>query len=806
MLRHLSSLCVFCELKTTSTPSWQHARSMATMRKSRRPSRMELSSTVAKPSWARKPDGKKGPEREKSTPFSGMNQSEARLPSTPSYRARAQGEYLSGRPPKSSDRERPGKQDNDRGAYRRDDRDDRFPGRGVKSGRFSNDRAKNDFDSEKPRRDFKSERFSDRDFKRERTPASDFKSGKPSGERERRNDSERDAFSEYEERSFKPKDKRAAAKREKEFKEPVRERRGGRMRDVKSRPERSYEKPAYEESEGRERPSYNKSKNSPWAGMNQTEARVRGAPSQRSQAELKRSTRGKETTKTEGGYKALKMQQSLSSISYGARTAVKNRISTVEGFESFELLPSVYESISPQALKSLGDIEPTPIQKLAIPALLGHQDKKRRRATEEPSTKGMEQFLLAAETGSGKTLAYLLPAIDALKRTEAIEMERMKQEEDVKEEKKDTNLFELEAPPVHTPHHTTGRPSVIILVPTAELVDQVGELAKSMSHVIKFRAALISSAYSGVVVRNRLFSPSGIDLLVSTPHLLASITKADPNVLSRVSHLIIDEADSLFDRSFSPMTSEILDRATPSLKQLVLCSATIPKRLDSYLRERFPDIRRLATPNLHAIPRRVQLGIVDVEKEPYQGNKDLACADTIWSIGKSAAEHTDDVDEQAEWARTKRIIVFVNEREKTIELTDYLVSKGIDAIALNRDVDLRKQGEILSAFTAGAEDREKEKDKDGMNRKEARKQGIKQLPNTKVLVVTDLASRGIDTTAVRHVVLYDVPHTTIDFIHRLGRTGRMGRRGRGIVLVGKGDRKDVVKEVREGMFKGQALI
>lgn len=94
-----------------------------------------------------------------------------------------------------------------------------------------------------------------------------------------------------------------------------------------------------------------------------------------------------------------------------------------------------------------------------------------------------------------------------------------------------------------------------------------------------------------------------------------------------------------------------------------------------------------------------------------------------------------------------------------------------------------------------------------MKRKEARKQGItKVLPNTKVLVVTDLASRGIDTTAVRHVVLYDVPHTTIDFIHRLGRTGRMGRRGRGVVLVGKNDRRDVVKEVRDGMFKGAALI
>ncbi len=88
----------------------------------------------------------------------------------------------------------------------------------------------------------------------------------------------------------------------------------------------------------------------------------------------------------------------------------------------------------------------------------------------------------------------------------------------------------------------------------------------------------------------------------------------------------------------------------------------------------------------------------------------------------------------------------------------------------------------------------------------SRRRPGRSLPNTKVLVATDLASRGIDTLGVRHVILYDVPHTTIDFIHRLGRAGRMGRRGRGIVLVGKDDRRDIVSEVRHSMYMGQALI
>ena len=84
--------------------------------------------------------------------------------------------------------------------------------------------------------------------------------------------------------------------------------------------------------------------------------------------------------------------------------------------------------------------------------------------------------------------------------------------------------------------------------------------------------------------------------------------------------------------------------------------------------------------------------------------------------------------------------------------------------------------------------------------------GLRKLANVRVVVTTDIASRGIDTLGVKTVILYDVPHTSIDFIHRLGRVGRMGRRGRGVVLMGRFDRKDVVREVREGMFRGQALI
>ena len=516
------------------------------------------------------------------------------------------------------------------------------------------------------------------------------------------------------------------------------------------------------------------------------------------------------------------MQQALSAVSYGRRTSIKAKISETDSFDDFPLLSTVKDSIATQALSGMVDIVPTPIQRLAIPVLLGNETRAVRRRSSKSGKKEMEQFLLAAETGSGKTLAYLLPVLDAIKRAEAIDAEqeaRRKAQEE--EERKKANFYALEPPPLSdAPHSTAGRPRAIILVPTSELVTQVGSLTKLFSHTVKFRSGLISSAYSGKVIRNRLFAPTGIDVLISTPHLLASISESDPNVLSRVSHLIIDEADSLLDRSFAPSTSTIIDKSTPSLQQLILCSATVPRSLDSYLRQRFPDIRRLVTPNLHAIPRRVQLGVVDVEKDPYSGNKNLACADTIWSIGKAATER---LPSDTERVNAKRVLVFVNEREKTHEVAEYLNSKGIDTVALNRDTPEQRQSETLDAFTTRSPQDASEitaveakgiaAPPSGPNFKSfnrspssAGRAPKRHLPNTKVLVATDLGSRGIDTLAVRHVILYDVPHSTIDFIHRLGRTGRMGRRGRGIVLVGKNDRRDVVREVKEGMFKGQALI
>jgi ATP-dependent RNA helicase MRH4 len=545
----------------------------------------------------------------------------------------------------------------------------------------------------------------------------------------------------------------------------------------------------------------------PFGHLNQTSVspfveRERDRREKRTDRPARRQDDGKRRTRAEP-FHALKMQSSLSEVPYGSRTAIKRKMEEFDSFDKFPLMESVLAAVK-DALPNLEYRNPTPAQSVAIPALLGMQVKKRTRV---PSAKkvGPEAFLLAAETGSGKTLAYLLPTLDAIKQEEIQEMEEKAEqartdaeEAAAKVSSRRDDIFSAEEPSVNKAVDP-ARPRAIILVPSAELVAQVGAVAKSLSHTIKFRAAPISAKMSATVIRNRLFNEHGVDVVISTPPLLASIAESNPNILARVTHLICDEADSLFDRSFKESTTEILQRATPSLKQFILCSATIPKYLDKYLVEKFPDMQRLVTPNLHAIPRRVQLGVVDVNKDPYRGNKMLACADTIWQIGKSAGEY--DPAEGKEAVPTKRILVFVNEREDTEEVAQYLSKKGIDALAFHRDTDPTRQAKTLASFTGSDTSTaivSSAKDEASTSKR--------TLPNTKVIVTTDLGSRGIDTVSVRHVILYDVPHTTIDFIHRLGRTGRMGRRGRGIVLLGPGDRADVVKEVREAMFRGEALI
>lgn len=419
------------------------------------------------------------------------------------------------------------------------------------------------------------------------------------------------------------------------------------------------------------------------------------------------------------------------------RTANKSLTKGVDGFQSLRLSPTITDAISTGALQSLEYATPTTIQSLAIPAII------------KKVNSGLRSFLIAAETGSGKTLSYLAPVLQQLKQ----------------EEKE--SLVERQV----------GRPRCIILLPSTELVKQVGAVVKALSYGVKISSTILLPEFNFRRAKNQvLMSP--VDVLVTMPFQLQTLIDEGLLKLDQTRHLVIDEADTLLDTSFADSVPPLIKRAL-KLTNIIFCSATIPRSMDSYLRKEYPDVERLVSPKIHSIPRRISTKFIDVEKE-FKGNKNMAVHQILRDLTLDSTEP----------GKVKKVILFVNKRESIAEVSDFLKSKNIEAFPFSRDIPERDSN--ISHFLGSSEDLTTEEEG--------------QTAPMKVLVTTDLASRGIDTTPVKNVIIYDTPHSTIDLLHRIGRTGRAGRRGSAYILLSKKRGEAWIREVKQLSISGQPLI
>lgn len=405
-----------------------------------------------------------------------------------------------------------------------------------------------------------------------------------------------------------------------------------------------------------------------------------------------------------------------------------------DGFEGLRLSSEVSEAIATGALQTLEYVTPSTIQRISIPAIVGMSNLK-----------GPKSFLIAAETGSGKTLAYVAPILQHLKL----------------EEKNDAGTRKV------------GSPRCVILLPSTELVKQVGAVVKAMSYNVKVSSSVLLPEYSFRRSKNQVLK-SPLDVLVTMPHQLQSLLSEGLLTLEQTRHLIIDEADTLLDTSFSDTVPSLISGAK-HLKSLIFCSATIPRSMDSYLRKNYPDIERLVSPKIHSIPRRISTKFVDVEKE-FKGNKNIATHQILRDLSQDDSEP----------GKVKKVILFVNKRESIAEVTEYLQSKGLAALPFSRDIENREKN--IAQFLTASDITEDDPD------------------SMKVLVTTDLGSRGVDTTPVKNVIIYDTPHSTIDLLHRIGRTGRAGRRGNAFILMSKKRGEAWIKDVKHMSISGQPLI
>ncbi|KAK5829501.1 P-loop containing nucleoside triphosphate hydrolase protein, partial [Linnemannia elongata] len=408
---------------------------------------------------------------------------------------------------------------------------------------------------------------------------------------------------------------------------------------------------------------------------------------------------------------------------------------------------------SPALELDLTGIKPTEIQAMSIPASIDPNKKS-------PYT------LCAAETGSGKTLAYLLPVLHELKTQEDKAVKAFQDEGGIDQEGSKVRALNT--------IRQYNQPRAIILLPSRELVAQVSGILKDLSHTVKLRTLTLSHAMSPKSVFQRLAS-GPVDVVVATPTRNANMLEENRLSLASLRYLVIDEADSMFDRGFGTEVAKIVQQAkavvskTEGPAKITVVSATLPKKVSDTLDETLPGMLKITTPSLHKSLPGLHQTFLDLK--PYFGNRPKAILDIL------AKQQQVQAAVPGGKRRKENTLIFCNTKHSCEILHEHLKTNKVHGVLGVLHGDATNRDEILRQFT----------DDDYIPPAPAGQKSTATVGG-KILISTDIASRGVDTTAVQHVVLYDFPVTIVDYLHRVGRTARGGRGGRATSLVGRKDR------------------
>jgi ATP-dependent RNA helicase MRH4 len=218
-------------------------------------------------------------------------------------------------------------------------------------------------------------------------------------------------------------------------------------------------------------------------------------------------------------------------------------------------------------------------------------------------------------------------------------------------------------------------------------------------------------------------------------------------------------------------------------------------------------MHRIVTPKIHTAPRRLDFQVA------FESDKRASLLNTLRSVQTNAAEPDADV---------KRTIVFCNARETVREVYEFLKAEEdihakagdplhFELIPFTRDnYDRHSALERFNEKSPSITSSEPSDSTDQELMQKWRKEEESNSKALRVLITTDMASRGLDTLGCKTLVLYDIPFSNIDLLHRLGRTARAGKRGKAIMLVSKaeyrGRTREWVNEIRDRVIKGEALV
>ncbi|KAL6978985.1 RNA helicase [Sarracenia purpurea var. burkii] len=329
---------------------------------------------------------------------------------------------------------------------------------------------------------------------------------------------------------------------------------------------------------------------------------------------------------------------------------------------------------------------PTSIQAQAMPVALSGRD-----------------LLGCAETGSGKTAAFTIPMIQHC----------------------------LARPPVHR----RDGPSALVLAPTRELAQQIEKEVKAFSRSLEsFRTAIVVGGINIAEQRSEL--RAGVDIVVATPGRFIDHLQQRNTSLSRVSFVVLDEADRMLDMGFERQINVVMGNL-PNKHQTLMFSATMPVEIEALAQEYLTN------------PVRVKVGKVSSPTANVAQN--LQKVSDNEKIDRLLALLVEE-SSQAELSGHlfPLTIVFVDRKIRCDEVAEALVAQGLHAVALHGGRSQTERESALHNFRHGS---------------------------TSILVATDVASRGLDVTGVAHVVNLDLPKSMEDYVHRIGRTGRAGSTG-----------------------------
>lgn len=298
-----------------------------------------------------------------------------------------------------------------------------------------------------------------------------------------------------------------------------------------------------------------------------------------------------------------------------------------------------------------------------------------------------------AETGSGKTLAFGIALLQQLEQGQ--------------------------------PRH----PRSLVLVPTRELAVQVRDVLAGIAGPRQVRVAV---AYGGVSIDQQMKTlKRGVDVLVATPGRLIDLVNRRALSLSRITSVVLDEADRMADMGFTPQVEEILQQTYPE-RQTMLFSATLDGDVDRLIKRHMSNpVRHEVAPEASQAPKMTQY-FISVD--------DRSKIEALSTLVQGA----------------DRALIFVKTKRGADEISDLLGEYGIRSSSMHGDLRQSARNRVLERFTRGS---------------------------LRVLVATDVAARGLDVSGLDLVIHYDLPEDHKAYIHRSGRTARGGAVGVVVTLL-----------------------